>query len=691
MKSKQKRLAYGLYQDGLSIKLAELTLSNNKVTIKRLAQTMLPAALYEEVTELPPDLESIEENLEIPDITESESSEHPQKGEEERPKTAKAALQEFLLPFSLERGRIALNAKEENVSYHTLASITTNPKNIKKQIQQELLEKPDVHLNNTTFDYVRDVEGNITAILHQGEYELLNALREINKIIAKKKFFFSSMVPNEIALMNLVRRNYTPKDEEYTWIVYVDKEYKACIVMKGRDYVRSFPIIITGISENRGIKEIVFSKLMMEQDVSNFPSPQYLLLGGDNVSEEEVQFFKEKYPKALVEILNTQNAEIHANNGEISKEQIGEYAIPIALAWQILEPQNEDFFQINLLPAHIIEEQKHFKIAWHGFLVMGAIFFFAFTGTVQYQSTIQQINEARSRNLAKKIELNQYKGLASQIEKLQKEIAIQEQRIGKTKNLTKDRTLWYYILYQTADSITTAQLTWLNDIRAEENGFRVNGYTGERSNILGFSKLFPNGKINYVNNLEILDVPIYEFSLNFSYPTTESAKINLPKTISTVANYPPTADKPTVKQKQEVTAPLSEDTTKDLDEIEEYYLSISQKYLEGGDINEVYNSLVQFVKDYSEHPLAYNAQYLMGECLYQLGRIDEAITQFELVLQHEGSKLPDALMMLGNCYIKKNLPNMALVYWNQLIQNFPENNLASIAKTKIYTLKHQEE
>lgn len=689
MKSKQKRLAYGLYQDGLSIKLAELTLSNNKVTIKRLARATLPAALYEEVAELPPDLESIEENLEIPDITdivEPESSEPPKKGEEERPKTAKAALQEFLLPFSLERGRIALNAKEENVSYHTLEPITTNPKSIKKQIQRELLEEPDVHLNNTTFDYVHDVEGNITAILHRGECELLNALREINKIIAKKKFFFSSMVPNEIALMNLVRRNYVPKDEEYTWIVYVDKEYKACIVMKGRDYVRSFPIIITGINENRGIKEIVFSKLMMEQDVSNFPPPQCLLLGGDNVSEEEVQFFQEKYPKALVEILSIQNAEVHANNGEITKGQIGDYAIPIALAWQTLEPQNEDFFQINLLPENIVEEQKHFKIAWHGFLVMGAIFFFAFTGTVQYETNIQQINEARSRNLAKETELTQYKGLANQIEKLQKEIAIQEQRMGKTKNLTEDRNLWYYILYQTADSITTAQLTWLNDIRAEENGFRVNGYTGERSNILGFSKLFPNGKINYVNNLEILDVPIYEFSLNFSYPTSESAKINLPKTISTVANYQ--VDKTTVKQKQEVMAPLSEDATKDLDEIEGYYLSISQKYLEGGNINEVYNSLVQFVKDYSEHPLAYNAQYLMGECLYQLGRIDEAITQFELVLQYEGSKLPDALMMLGNCYIKKNLPNMALVYWNQLIQNFPENNLASIAKTKIHALKH---
>jgi TolA-binding protein len=680
MKTKPKRLNYGLYQDGLSIKLAELALIDNKVTITRLARTTLPAPLYEEVEEPPKELEELEDELEISETQKPEAK-------EEKPKTGKSALQEFLLPFSLERGKIAINAKEENVSYHILEPITAKPKEIKKKIQQELLSKPDMKFGNATFDYIHNAKGEIIAILHKGENELLNALRELNNIIAKKRFVFSLMDTNAIALMNLVRRNYALESEEYTWIVYIDQEYKVGIVMKGKEYETSFPIIITGINGSREIREIVFSKLMMEQDVSNLPTPQYLLLAGDNVSQKEVQFFQEKYPNTSVEILVTQNLEIYAaNNKQVTKEQIGEYAIPIALAWQALEPQNKDFFPINLLPANIIEEQKHFKIAWHGFLAMVAIFVFALIGTVQYQSSIQQINEARSRNFAKETELKRYQSVAEQIENLQREIAILEQNMSKTKHLTENRNLWYYILYKIAGSISTNRISWINDLRAEKDGFKVNGYTTERANILGFSTLFPNGKINHVSNLTIMDVPVWEFNIDFLYPTTESIKEDIPTIIATVSDYQ--EDKPSVKQEQNLTAPISKEREEDVDAIEEYYLGISQKYLDG-DINEAYDELVRFVKNYPKHPRSYNAQYLIGECLYNQGRIDEAIAQFELILQNGGSKTPDALMMLGNCYTRKNLNNMAVLYWTQLIQNFPENDLAYIAKSKINKLKEK--
>ena len=67
----------------------------------------------------------------------------------------------------------------------------------------------------------------------------------------------------------------------------------------------------------------------------------------------------------------------------ITPEKIARYAIPIALAWKTLEPKNKKFSTTNLLPNKVIENQKYSKIAWHGYLIIAATIFFAFTGLVK--------------------------------------------------------------------------------------------------------------------------------------------------------------------------------------------------------------------------------------------------------------------------------------------------------------------
>ena len=62
-------------------------------------------------------------------------------------------------------------------------------------------------------------------------------------------------------------------------------------------------------------------------------------------------------------------------------EAISEYAVPIVIAWKALHEKQQGFFYVNLVPISILEGQKAFKLAWHGWLaavmiIVSIVFFY---------------------------------------------------------------------------------------------------------------------------------------------------------------------------------------------------------------------------------------------------------------------------------------------------------------------------
>ena len=85
--------------------------------------------------------------------------------------------------------------------------------------------------------------------------------------------------------------------------------------------------------------------------------------------------------------------------------------------------------------------------------------------------------------------------------------------------------------------------------------------------------------------------------------------------------------------------------------------------------------------------MAYYAKYLIGECLYLMERYPEARDILEQVYELNGSKSPDALIVLGNCSMQENDLDTAVEYWNTLIEKYPNNDLSTIARYKIDKIK----
>ena len=682
MKFKKEKLAFGIFQDGLSIKVAQLALENGKIKIQRLEETELSSPLYpKEITEEEKKSALEEEELNIPEISEFDEKESFEEIEKEKAISGQNDLQKLLLKFPVEKGKIAINANEEQISYKQFDEIPIAK--IKKRIKSELLSKEEIQSKDYELSYILNPDKTVLAFVHHGKFELLNALQDINLVISKKKFFYSFIDTNEISLMNLVRACYDFPPEDYVLILYIGIDYKVGIIMKGGNYVKTFPIIVSQ-TDLEGIRKAIYSKVILEQDVSGIPITQHIVMAGENILDEDIEYFKKNLkPKSTVCRLDLKNIDIsEIKGGEQVSKKIARFAIPIALAWKTLEPKNKDFFPSNLLTSKIIESQKHFKIAWHGFLVLAAIFYFALTGTIRNMNLKQEVLDAGKVNLNLEVELKKHKAIIAKLDKVKKELSVLEANVKKIEKLTGNKNQWHYILNVIANSFLENEISWITNLKSSENTFQISGYTTEKRNIIKFSKLFPDGRIERITEHSIQNLPIWKYDMTFSYPNPKDIKEEKEESLSKI-HIAEVTEKPSEPITEE---PLEPEIYKEASEKDKLkiYNSITKLYF-AGNSQEAYERFKEFVLEYPECKYSYNANYLIGECLYTMGKISEAKDIFENILKQNGVKTPDALMMLGNSYQKLNDINTAIYYWNKLVTDYPNNELAKIAQNKINT------
>ncbi len=687
MRRTKEKIAFGIFQDGLIIKVAQLVYSNNIVKVQSLDETILSSPLFHKEEIKKGKFEHIEEELRIPEVTDSddEAFNLPEISEFEPTESIDTAkkdeilpgqrdLQNFLQIFPLDKGKISFNANDEQISYFQFNSSYSTSKLLKK-LQNEMLSEEEIRTKNFSLDYILNPDKSGLAFVHRGRFSLFHALRDINLVLSKEKFFYSYIDTNEIALMNLVKHNYEFPLDEFVLILYIGVDYKVGIVMKNKIHIKTFPIIVPD-TDPENMRQAIYSKVILEQDISDIQITKHILLVGDYANEDDVEFLHSKgLDKETIQRLDLKHLHIQDGmEGQITHEKIARFAIPIALAWKTLEPKCKNFSPCNLLPVQVIENQKYFKIAWHGFIVLAAIFYFAFSGTINNLEIKQEIETYIKKNNNVERELTINRELINKLNEIKAKISRLEANLEKVRHLTGKRNQWHYILSVLSTSLQNNWLSWIKDISSANNDFLISGYSTSRRSIIKFSELFPNGHISSITKDELQDMTIWEFGLSYSYPEPqERKKKEIKKDISQKIETP--TPKP-IKQIKTVSNAT----------IVQKYKEISDIYF-AGDYETALKLFNDFIQKYPQHNLSYNANYFAGECLYQTRQIDKAILVFEIIYNINKNKSPDALIMLGNCYQKKRDLETAKAYWSKLIKEYPSNKLVKSAKYKIQKLK----
>jgi len=98
-------------------------------------------------------------------------------------------------------------------------------------------------------------------------------------------------------------------------------------------------------------------------------------------------------------------------------------------------------------------------------------------------------------------------------------------------------------------------------------------------------------------------------------------------------------------------------------------------------------------EQFSESPLADNAQYWIGECYFSQGKFEEAIEEFNVLILNypQGDKIPAANLKKGISFMKLGKNKEALFVFKLLISKYPLSEETKLAQQKIKELLPENE
>jgi hypothetical protein len=312
--------------------------------------------------------------------------------------------------------------------------------------------------------------------------------------------------------MNIVRANYTLEPDEVSVIIYVGTEFTRLIFMRGSNFFQFAPILSEGY-DSPNLQNTVYSRLLLEQDNLGIHRLHRIILAGESRRIAFKDFLQQMLPEQEVDYLLAPRLDVSKLPPELH-ETVSDYAVPIGAAWQFLEPTNKVFYHTNLMPDEVREGQRRFKLSWHGYLLLAAIFGSTLLFTTEIQKTEQAVHEKKAQLEVKNAQVAENTALMSSISSLQEELnrytssmALYDSLVPGADKFTKTLTLL-------SNGVEDLNSIWVKEFTAGESGpATMTGFAVQRTRIPRFAALFEKALLKEVNTEEIRNETVYRYTL----------------------------------------------------------------------------------------------------------------------------------------------------------------------------------
>lgn len=527
MKKKAKQ-AFGIFDDGLSVKMVHLVKIQEQLFLQCVDRVELDTPLYHPLTDNPATLEDNPWDT-SPDTNEVTLDDF------DSDSITSFKLQPFdtmLGAHNLRHGVVALNVQDDNL--HILTDVKPSPRAIrqavKKMIPPELFKAGEWQYSILPHGSEKEVW------IHSGVNKLLELIVN-NQKKAKVIPFYQLADSNDIALTDFFKTSLD-EDSGTTLLVYIGQEYRKAFLFQGNRWINTFPL---QISQRFPEPDIIYSKLSLALDNAQVPDPAKIVICGDFASTETLEYLKNQYLASIVEFIKYSGIEVNSEmQDQFDLRYLIQFALPIALAYKALNNDNPELTRSNFLPSAIIEGQKVFKIAWHGFVILFLIFAMTMYGTVSIMQSNLDYRNLRATGRRLEQEVNQKRLEAAEIKKIRSDLEQYEANIEAMRTLLQDKNPWTEILHKLIQGIQRRPITWLTNLRLENGKLLINGYTTERRHVVGISQIFDNTKINKVTHSQIRNYSVWQFELHTDLPSVDWFGIfeaDLEKLLKTKAHY----------------------------------------------------------------------------------------------------------------------------------------------------------
>lgn len=504
---KHPRQAFGISEDGTTLRLVHLVRDRSQVYLHDVDRVDLPRSLYQPLDE-----------PEAP--TEPHPWEDNAAGEQEitldefdsaySPDVRVSPWETMFNSYYLRQGVIALNINEERLirSSEAISGARRLKQYVKSQLSPEEYKSKDWQACQVS------INQRAQLWLHKGSNQLLSLLAEYGRT-HRSPLYYQLADANDIALTDYFRVNALDP-EKRTLLVYLGEEYRRAYLFEKGVWITTLPLQIT---QKSPLPEIIYSKLALALDSAQLNDPEQIVLCGGLVNAELVEYLGQQYTHESVGILTFPNIVVNSQRSDLyEKFFLTQFALPLALAYKALYPDDQRYTHSNFLPHKTVEGQKTFKIAWHGLLVLGMIFLLALFGTISLLRGVQRLRDARQSRRELEHTLAQRRIEAAEIQRIRTSLEQQQKNIEVMRGILDGKNAWTEVLGILNRRFSGLPVSWLSNLKKDGKRLAVSGTTTSRSHILRIAESLPQSEIVKVTRAEIKDRTVWAFEIKSDLP-----------------------------------------------------------------------------------------------------------------------------------------------------------------------------
>jgi Tfp pilus assembly protein PilN len=514
----QGKTAVALFVDGLELKFVQLSTKGNTVTLRDFKTVALITKFEEKAAAAV--TEGASEEASFGDIATSDTlgaAAETSIGEETAagPTSNSTVLLGLLSDLPSAKYTYSFALSEPAVTYQEFeTNFGLKGTKLKKKIIEDISATRSTPPLLDSLEMIPTATGGVLAIIREDGLHLFELLSELRSFLGGRLPLVKSIDSADTALMGLVRASYELGESEISVIVYVGHDFSRLIFMQGNNYLHFAPIISEGYG-SANVENTIYSRILLEQDNIALSRIDRIILAGESHKISMVEALAPQFPHSTVEYLKAPELDLSTFDGQVG-EQISEYAIPIVAAWEALDPKAKGFYHTNLIPTSIIEGQKVFKLAWHGWLaalaVIVSIVFF-YTSILKQNAEIINARDALQKKQAR----------LADIEVLQQRETTLNDEIKKYNlatviydSLAPGSDRWSRVLHYLANSIEDLNSVWIYNLKKDDqnsNTLVISGRSVYRTRIPRLASVFERATLRAVRTTTIRGKIIYDFDI----------------------------------------------------------------------------------------------------------------------------------------------------------------------------------
>lgn len=498
----------GLFIDGLDVKLARVSMKRRRMVVEELRSATLVSKLEERKTsEASMSFADDKDPFKLPELETTEQT-TASGGEDNN-----AVLLGLLSQYKPKSYTLAYGVSEPSIYYHQLDNnFGLKGKKLKLRIIEELKNVRTFQPTPDALDSIPLEDGNLLCVVREEGLSLINHLENIKGFLGNRLPVIAGIDSSDIALMNMVRMNYELQPDEVSVIIYVGAEFTRLIFMRGKHFHQFAPILSEGY-DSSNLPNTVYSRLLLEQDNLNIQRINRIVLAGESRRIGFKEFLHQMLPDQEVDYLLTPKLDLTSLPSE-QQESVSEYASALGIACKFLDPSSKAIYQSNLLPDSVREGQRAFKLSWHGYVLLAAIFASTLFFTTQIQKKSQEITEQNALLDVKTAQISENTALSNSISSLRDQLNRYNTSMALYDSLVPGADKFSKAFAHLSNGVEDLNSIWLNEFVAGESGqVTMNGFAVSRLRIPRLSAMFDRSELKEVTTEEIRGETVYRYKI----------------------------------------------------------------------------------------------------------------------------------------------------------------------------------